>query len=610
LHTHTSSSNKGCQLFRFHQRRTLDEFGKDGKPVHDLKADDFVLTENGTREGISHFEEHVAPTPAQLAVPVSPVKLPPGVFTNYSPTPASGPLNILLLDTLNTPLQDQDFVRKQLLQFLKSSPHGNRIAIFGLTTRLLMLQSFTSDPEILQAAIEKPKSTAESPLLNDPLAGGPGPKKFSDTLIDEVVAGAPVPPQVIENIRQLEAVQSTSQIQLRTQYTLDAMNQLALYLSGIPGRKNLIWFSGAFPVTILPDSSGQLKDPFIAIASSEKEFRETTNLFTRAQVAVYPVDATGLYSAGIKSLVDASNAGDKYSRPPQPSQPGSPKPLPSFSQDLQTAEDQKTDAQQTMYRMAYDSGGHAFVNTNGLATAVSQAIALGSNYYTLTYSPSNHNAKGDYRKIQVKLAHENYSLAYRHGYYAGDPNIPYRTGNIAAAPTHYTAMQNAMVYGAPSATQIIFKVAVDHGAGEEESLAQNNRSPIKVKGPYHVYNVHYAVSRNSITFEPAPDGTRHGSIGFDVLLYDQNGTLVNTAISTIKADLSTDAFNKLVAVGVQFIQPISVPVKGNYYLRVGIHDLPSDRVGAVEIPVATVKDMPPTPALPAPASPPATEAKP
>jgi VWFA-related protein len=371
--------------------------GKDGSPVHDLKSDNFILTENGKREAITHFEEHVAPSPAQLAAPVSPLKLPSGVFTNYSPRPAAGPLNILLLDKLNTPLQDQDFVLKQLVQFLKNSPHGSRIAIFGLTTHLLMFQGFTSDPELLLAAIEKPHVNGVSPNLNnDPVTGAPTQsEKLSDALQENGVGGL----QVVELMKEFETVQATAQTELRVRYTLDAMNQLALYLSGIPGRKNLMWFSGSFPINILPDTSGQIMDPFTGIASAEKEFRETTNLFTRSQVAVYPIDATGLYSAGMKSLVDASNAGHKYAEPPPPPLKNSPMPLPNFTQDLLNAENDKTDAQQTMYRMAYDTGGHAFVNTNGLATTVSQAIALGSNYYTLTYSPSNHNSDGRYRKI-------------------------------------------------------------------------------------------------------------------------------------------------------------------------------------------------------------------
>jgi hypothetical protein len=154
-------------------------------------------------------------------------------------------------------------------------------------------------------------------------------------------------------------------------------------------------------------------------------------------------------------------------------------------------------------------------------------------------------------------------------------------------------MQTAMLYGAPAATQLIFKIAVDRSPNEEETLVPENKSPTKIKGPFHRVNVQYAVSRNSIEFENAADGTHQGVVSFDALLYSQDGVLVNSATSLIKANLSTDAFNKLLDIGVQFKQPISVPDKGTYYLRVGIHDLISNHVGAVEIPVASIGNLSP-----------------
>lgn len=33
----------------------------------------------------------------------------------------------------------------------------------------------------------------------------------------------------------------------RVRTTIQALQQLARYLGGIPGRKNLVWFSGSFP---------------------------------------------------------------------------------------------------------------------------------------------------------------------------------------------------------------------------------------------------------------------------------------------------------------------------------------------------------------------------
>jgi len=53
------------------------------------------------------------------------------------------------------------------------------------------------------------------------------------------------------------------------------------------------------------------------------------------------------------------------------------------------------------------------------------------------------------------------------------------------------------------------------------------------------------------------------------------------------------------------VQQISVPVKGEYYLRLGMRDIASDHVGAVELPVATVAKLPAVDVpLPAAAPPP------
>jgi len=75
----------------------------------------------------------------------------------------------LLLDTLNTALEDQFFVRAQIKQYLKSAQGGTRIAIFGLARHLYLLQGFTSNTEILRAAVDRKGSSKSSPLLDDPV---------------------------------------------------------------------------------------------------------------------------------------------------------------------------------------------------------------------------------------------------------------------------------------------------------------------------------------------------------------------------------------------------------------------------------------------------------
>ena len=48
-------------------------------------------------------------------------------------------------------------------------------------------------------------------------------------------------------------------------------------------------------MNILPDENASKNvDPFVGVADMEDEFRETTDLLSKARVAVYPVDARGL----------------------------------------------------------------------------------------------------------------------------------------------------------------------------------------------------------------------------------------------------------------------------------------------------------------------------
>jgi len=256
---------------------------KRGKSVHGMKATDFSLKEDNAQQVIKNFEEHSALTLAYATKFAPMPKLPPGIFSDFMPAPANGAVNLVLLDSLNTPMDAQAYVRQQILAYLESVPPGTRTAIFGLTTRLLVLQGFSSDPEVLKSFLARGFGKG-SPLLNNQAGGGGVGNAAADEL-EEREAHA----DIVSNLRQFDAQQQSFDLQLRAEYTLAAMRQIARYLAIIPGRKNLIWFSGSFPINILTDTtSASLYD---ASASSGYEFRETLDLLARSRVAVYPIDA-------------------------------------------------------------------------------------------------------------------------------------------------------------------------------------------------------------------------------------------------------------------------------------------------------------------------------
>ena len=580
---------------------------RNGHPIHGLTRDNFVLTEQKKPQAVRNFEEHSAASDKKPGPAMPP--MPPGVFTDYTPVAPDGTLNVLLIDTLNTPMKDQSFVRQQLLDYIKHERPGMNVAIFGLTNRLVMLQGFTSDPAVLRAAVQHLNSKASS-LLDDPVAGGEGPEKLSDAMQDSAPAsgaGAAAIAQMVANLQQFEAEQASFQTQLRMDYTLDAFDALAHYLANFPGRKNLIWFSGSFPLQIGPDPT--LNDPFAVMADSNEEFREPTHHLAMSQTAVYPVDARGLMTA---PMFDVSNSGTKYAR-------GSPA---AFLNDAQKFGTSQADEHMTMDAMANDTGGHAFYNTNGLADAVAKALDAGANYYTLTYNPTDHKWNGAYRNIHVELtgsaAAQGLKLAYRHGYYADDPQKPPKRSDLAtkATPTAPTTAaladhaveaysRAAISRGAPAPADILFKVRVVPLTGKnDDTLAPgNNANPDgKMKAPYRTFAVDYVALPADFSLMPQSDGRHTGTIGFSVFVYDADGNLLNISEKHLSLSLNPEIYKRFMSSPVRFQLMVSAPVKQQSFMRLIIHDVPSNHFGVVEIPTAEVGHLPPLEAQNAPAN--------
>ncbi len=558
-----------------------------GNPVRGLDKDTFTLTENGKPQTLRHFEEHSAAPVSDTKV-VAPPKMPPGLFSNRTGAVANGPVNVLLLDYLNTPVNSQPYATKQLLDYLDHAAPGTRIAIFGLTTQLYMLQGFTSDIAALKNALNPKKGGAPqvSQILSNPVGGGAvGDTTLSDALTyDPTAVDGMITQEMVDAVNRFEALQTSFQQDMRAQYTLGAFDSLARYLVGIPGRKNVIWFSGSFPLDVEPNPNEA--DPNDSVVRNDELVRETDNLLTRAQVAVYPVDVRGL-------LTDPSQNFNNQSNNPIDANSGANAAATTAAFMQQTAMEHET-----MFAMAEDTGGQAYVNTNGLTQAVQKAVDNGSNYYTLTYSPTNMVWDSRFRAIKVKVDQPGVKLNYRNGYYAVDPNDRnkvYAQGT-AALQTQPTTMVTAMMHGGPDPAQILFKVRIRPAATppEDAVLRSNQANPsLKIEGPFRSYGVDLVPDPHAVSCRQEPNGNRHCALEVWTFVYDSNGDKLITASNRLRTMLTPADYTKLLTGGMAFHQEISVPVKGQYFIRTAIHDMVSDRVGAVEIPVAAVARLTP-----------------
>ena len=259
--------------------------------------------------------------------------------------------------------------------------------------------------------------------------------------------------------------------------THDAMQQLARYLTDIPGRKNVIWFSGSFPAGILADPD--VPDPFSGATNFHEEIRRTTDLLTTAQVAIYPIAAEGLTS-DVAFQVDNRQIGEKR---------GSVAAMDTMQQSQAAARDLDF-SHASMLQLAKETGGQAFFNANGLKDAFARVVNNGSRYYTLAYSPTNPAMDGKYRHILIKLASGKETLSYRRSYFADDLHTVLASGQKPNSDSLLPLVgRNLPDYG-----QIVYKILVQPTKPQPAADAPHIGSNTDLTGPFTRYSVDFAVS--------------------------------------------------------------------------------------------------------------------
>jgi hypothetical protein len=76
---------------------------------------------------------------------------------------------------------------------------------------------------------------------------------------------------------------------------------------------------------------------------------------------------------------------------------------------------------------------------------------------------------------------------------------------------------------------------------------------------------------------------------------------VSRLANPLKGSLTPAQFARIQQTGFPWHQEIDVPIKGDYSLRLGVHDIAANRVGTTEISIAGVRNLPPADAAtPAP----------
>jgi len=585
-----------------------------GHSVKGLSQQDFHVTEDGKPQSVRSFEEFPqagavpAASPSLNAVPSQPAqpasKLPPNIYTNNKPSgPETGSATMVVLDLLNTPIPDQQRAREQLIAFIKKNPAASEMALCTLASNLRLIQGFTHDENALISAVNGKKGGVKAP----PWQSDSGMERSVQFTRDAVAVGAGTVEQLQRTQLTLDA-QNAADLDVRMRFTLDAFTQLARYLSGIPGRKNLVWLSGSFPLNIFPNP--EVTDFQPVTRNYEFQVKKATNLLADAHVAVYPVGLSGVQT---QSMFDVGNTGP-YNQRLLPGSEGPPAAAPGASatnlantsanlpissqmeRDTRTFRETVSSQQATMEQVAVDTGGRAFLNSNGLEDAIKTAVDEGSHYYTFSYAPTNRKYDGAFRKIKVNLEAKGYRLAYRRGYYAVDPDAGAKDTRAPQQRVGVAAMQQ----GSPESRQIVFSTrVVPVGKPHKVDAATAGMASAKKKetpaGPIAMqhYGIDYAVDPSDLRFGITSSNTYHAVLSFMVTGFNDDGRLVASLVSTATSDLKPANYKDVLTGGFRLHQELDVPTEA-VILRLGVEDAISSHVGTMEIPlpVPTPPDAP------------------
>jgi len=498
-----------------------------GRPVSGLTADDFSVAEDGKRQPIRAFDVHDF-EPVSDSLPALPASMPTNTFVNVPAGPERGPLYVLLLDLLNMEVSDQPFARKQLLEFVRKKPLGTRFAVYVLSDHLFQVQGFTEDRNLLAEVVD-----AKNPHSRIP-------KIFL----------------YADNYRPFIS-------------TPGVLARIGEYLADLPGHKNLIWFSGSFPSTIMPDGNAMTE----ALSVSD-QIKEATDSLTRGRVAVYPVDVRGVVATSPSASAGA----------------------PPGNGDAMAADAMLNADYMTEEEIAFATGGHAFHDTNDLAGALTAATETGGHYYTLTYSPTNQNYDGKLRHIRVELAKKGYRLEYRRSYY-GNPSSggkePVKELRAAAelAPLAVSKPSDSlypnMQHGAPMAHQLLFKAYIHTLAPTAKatraqvakladkptsSREHSGENPVKARRRVQLqtYQIDYTIA------------ARYPLLEIAAAAYDDDGKILNSAIQRFIEPGTEFPDSKTGGAIYRVQQQFDVPVNAAS-VRVAVRDVATDNVGALEI---------------------------
>jgi hypothetical protein len=336
---------------------------------------------------------------------------------------------------------------------------------------------------------------------------------------------------------------------------VDTLQQLATYLSQIPGRKNVLWFSGgstaflkdtpptaaAAPNAAVPTPAGPAGTPTPPDGEDAEALRRVYDELEAARIALYPIDARGLTvetSSGMKSQ------------------------------------------QALMEQTAESTGGQAFSNMNDLQQIASHIVSTDSSFYTLSYTPHNFQYDDKWHAVHVTLDGGSYHLSYRSGYFADPPGTPVpgsshkpKTPVLADTSTPVTSPD---LHSSPIIFEATVLPASDPSLASETGFVRIH-PPLPPKKGVTPVAIRYTLPADAFTTQSV-DGKHRAIAIVAVLALDRDGLRVAQHADEVTMNFARASSDRPIKIE----QQIDL-AKGETFLNLIVWDTLTGRIGTLQV---------------------------
>jgi VWFA-related protein len=378
---------------------------KKGKYVSDLKAEDFVVTENGQPQQIQFFEAPLSGAETRKAVGADVVE--PSV-----PTVAPRNYVSLVLDFQTTEVASLKRVREGAIKYVRERmTDADAVAVLTVTHGLQLVQTFTQDKAQLIAALEHLDAAPDSKgfeqrdiaenisNLRKELNGAPeAPGNINSPAGGSAMARVMIMRRVLAQFIQLRTALSLQQ----ARPVLAALAALAEGLRPIPGKKTLVLFSQGF----------------VTPAVLDWQVQSTIDIANRANVAIYIIDSAGLKAGAPDGSYIPTTPLGNIAGGSQEQRIRAVGGETVFDYARQEGQAREYDI---LYRLSGDTGGKFLKGNNDIGLGLERINEEIQARYTLAYRSTNQNFDGSFRKVKIEVRRPDVQIMSRNGYYAIPP---------------------------------------------------------------------------------------------------------------------------------------------------------------------------------------------